>query len=243
MKVRNSMCIVLFDLEGTLVQSIEDDRDAILEFRTKTADKLVTLGIPPSELEGIKISTLMRNKALEIVDKHFKKNEALRFHREMDRFLKSFELRWAFQSRIFPETRSVLHKLKKLGIEMGLVTNTSREAADQMLSMHKLRSFFKVIVTREDVRRLKPDPEGVLLAIKKLNGYSFFFVGDLAHDSFAAKKAGGMSIIVRRNRLKTLGFEADYVVNSLEGVPDIVLGSSRQITERLPINTRFAAKK
>jgi len=227
LNIDDSACIVLFDLEGTLVQSIEDNKDAILEFRTKTANKLVTLGIPRGELEGIEVSTLMRNKALEIVDKYFEKKEAMRFHREMDRFLKSFELRWVPQSSIFPETRSVLHKLKRLRVEMGIVTNTSRNAANQMLSMHKLASFFKVIVTREDVRRLKPDPEGIILALKKLNGHSFFFVGDLVHDSFAAKRAGGVPIIVRRNPLKALGFEANHVVSSLEEVPNIVRSSCK----------------
>jgi len=227
LNVHDSACIVLFDLEGTLVQSIEDNKDAVREFRTKTADKLVALGIPLSELEGIEVSTLMRNKALEIVDKYFEKREAMRFHREMDRFLKSFELRWALQSKIFPETRSVLHTLKRLEVQMGIVTNTSRDAVDQMLSMHKLAYFFKVIVTREDVRRLKPDPEGIMLALEKLNGHSFFFIGDLVHDSLAAKKAGGVSIIVRRNPLKTLGFEADHIVSSLEEVPDIVRSSCK----------------
>jgi len=200
LNVHDSACIVLFDLEGTLVQSIEDNKDAVLEFRTKTADKLVALGIP---------------------------REAVRFHREMDRFLKGFELRWALQSKIFPETRSVLHTLKRLGVQMGIVTNTSRDAVDQMLSMHKLAYFFKVIVTREDVRRLKPDPEGIMLALRKLDGHSFFFIGDLVHDSLAAKKAGGVSIIVRRNPLKTLGFEADHIVSSLEEVPDIVRSSCK----------------
>lgn len=216
------MSIVLFDLEGTLVQSIEDNKDAILEFRIKTANKLMELGIPSSELKGIKMSTLMRNKALEIVDERFEKNQAKRFHHEMDGFLKKFELRWALQSRVFPDTRSALCKLKRLKCRMGLVSNTSREAADRMLSMHRIGSFFDVIVTRENVRRLKPDPEGILLALKKLDGRSFFFVGDLAHDSLAAKKAGGISIIIKRNPLKTLKFKADYVVRSLEEVPDIV---------------------
>ena len=40
------MVVVLFDLEGTLVQTIENDEEAISEFRTKTKEKLVELGIP-----------------------------------------------------------------------------------------------------------------------------------------------------------------------------------------------------
>ena len=98
------MVVVLFDLEGTLVQSIEDDQEAILEFRIKTREKLMTLGIPCSELEGVTTSTLMRNKALEYVKEHFNEKEAKRFHREVDRFLKSYELAWANRSKIFSDT-------------------------------------------------------------------------------------------------------------------------------------------
>jgi pyrophosphatase PpaX len=221
------MAIVLFDLEGTLIQSIEENKDAIHEFRMKTGNKLVELGITRSELEGIEVSTLMRNKALEIVDSHFEKEKAAWFHHEMDKFLKGFELRWAFQSRIFPDTHSTLCELRRRNCKIGLVTNTSKEAAERMLVMHRIGSFFDVIVTREDVRRLKPDPEGILLALKKLNGQDFFFVGDLAHDSLATKRAGGISITVKRNPSKALRFETDYVVISLEEVPDIVMNALR----------------
>jgi HAD superfamily hydrolase (TIGR01549 family) len=201
---------------------MEDNKDAIQEFRTKTAHKLVELGIAAKELERIEVSTLMRNKALEIVDKRFKKGEATKFHHEMDKFLKTYELQWALQSQIFPETLAVLRRLKRLRCRMGLVTNTSREAACQMLSMHRIRHFFDVIVTREDVRRLKPDPEGILIASRKLGGWGFFFVGDHFYDSLAAKNAGGTSIIVKRNPSKTLRFEADFIIASLEEVPVIL---------------------
>jgi HAD superfamily hydrolase (TIGR01549 family) len=221
------MIIVLFDLEGTLVKSMEDDKEAICEFKMKTASKLVELGIPTSGIEGIEGSALMRNRALDIVDQRFNKKEARRFHHEMDKFLKSFELRWALQSRLFPETLSVLHRLRKL-CKIGLVTNTSKEAAYRMLSMHGIDCFFNVIITREDVKKLKPDPEGLLLALRKLGGQNFFYVGDSSsHDSLAAKRAGGISIIVRRNPLKALKFEPDFVVNSLEEIIDIVKESKR----------------
>ncbi len=65
------MITVLFDLEGTLVQSMEDDHEAIHEIRIKTREKLVALGIPRSELKGVTRSTIMRNKAFEYVKEHF----------------------------------------------------------------------------------------------------------------------------------------------------------------------------
>ena len=45
------MVAVLFDLEGTLVQTPTNDPDLVLEFRARTREKLLALGIPLSELE------------------------------------------------------------------------------------------------------------------------------------------------------------------------------------------------
>jgi len=217
-----SMVVVLFDLEGTLVQSIEEDQEAILEFRIETREKLLKLGIPSRELEGVTTSTLMRNKALEYVGEHFGEREAKRFHLRMDMFLKSYELDWADRSRIFPDTLPALRKLRRLGYKMGVITNTSREAADRMLSMHGIADFFEVVITREDVKKFKPDPEGILLALERLNARDFFFVGDLVHDSRATEKADGISIIVNRSPSKKLDFHADHVVRSLRGVPSLI---------------------
>jgi phosphoglycolate phosphatase-like HAD superfamily hydrolase len=88
--------------------------------------------------------------------------------------------------------------------------------------MHGLGNYFEVVVTREDVAKLKPDHEGVLLALKRLQGKRFFFVGDLEHDAIAAEKARGLSIIVNRDASKVPQFHADFVVQSLSEVPAIV---------------------
>lgn len=216
------MITVLFDLEGTLVQSMEDDHEAIHEIRIKTREKLVALGIPRSELKGVTRSTIMRNKAFEYVKEHFDERKAKRFHLELDRFLKSYELSWADRSKIFPDTLPALRRLKEIGCKMGLITNTSREAANRMLSLHGIRGFFEVTITREEVKKLKPDPEGIKLALERLNEQKFFFVGDLAYDSTATEKAGGISIIVHRSPSKKLEFHADYVVKSLFEIPGLI---------------------
>ena len=82
-----------------------------------------------------------------------------------------------------------------------------------------------MIVTRKDVNKLKPDPKGILLALKKLNARNFFFVGDLILDSEATQKANGTSIIVKRNAVERLGFHADYVVESLTEIPRLLHAS------------------
>lgn len=217
-----SMIAVLFDLEGTLVQSVVNDLEVVLEFRDRIRKKLLELGIPSAELDVEVKSTLVRNRALRYVQEHFTEREANIFSLEMDRFLKSYELSWTDRSRIFPDTITALQELKQLGYRMGIVTNTSREAADRMLSVNNMRDFFEVIITREDAKMLKPEPEGTRLALKRLKAQRFVFVGDQIHDVHAAEKAGGISIIVNREPSKRLDIQADYVVESLTETPRLV---------------------
>ena len=216
------MVIVLFDLEGTLVRTIEDDEESINEFRTRTKEKLVELGIPSRELQCSMTSAPMRNRAIGYVKQHFSKEEANRFHAEMDRFQKSFELPWAEHSEIFPDTLPALRELKSLGCRMGIVTNTSREAADRELSMHGIEAFFEVVITREDMEKLKPDPEGLLIASRRMKAQDFLFVGDLIHDSHAAKRAGGISIMIERKSSRRTQFDADHIVQSLTEIPTLI---------------------
>ena len=216
------MVAVLFDLEGTLVQTIENDEEAISEFRTKTKEKLVELGIPRTELKGMISSAPMRNKAVEYVRQRFNEEESDRFHREMDRFQKTYELTWAENSRIYPDALPTLRILRNLGHRMGIVTNTSREAASRELSMQGIEEYFELVITRDDMKKLKPDPEGILLALRRLSAERFIFVGDLVHDSRAARRAGGISITIDRNPSNRPEYHSDHVVTSLTQIPALL---------------------
>lgn len=241
---------VLFDLEDTLVQTPWSNHKHVLEFRRNTRQKLVDLGIPPTILEGIEHATIMRNEASEYVEEYFSHAKAERFHQKMEKFLNHYEQDSAKKSSLFPDTIPVLKTLDELGVKIGLVTNTSRKAVDVILEIHGLTGYFDVIVTREDVRRLKPDPEGILYAIKRLGVKHFFMIGDLVLDVLATKSSGGVAVIVRRNLelsdsqdlLKSLpadalkkvkrsfengSLQADYTIQSLAEVPAIIQSGKR----------------
>jgi HAD superfamily hydrolase (TIGR01549 family) len=245
--------VVLFDLEDTLVQTPWSSHQHVVEFRRSTREKLIDVGVPSGVLEGIKRATMMRNKASEYVENHFGEPAVERFGREMEQFLSGYELDSAKKSMLFDETISTLETLKRLGVKMGLVTNTSRKAVDVVFQMHDLREYFDVVVTRESVKRLKPDPEGILLAVEKLAANRFLMVGDLMLDVLSAKNAGGVAIIVIRHPehsdfqelLKSLPAEvlkeakrtveergdlhADYIIQSLAEVPAIVQAEKGKI--------------
>lgn len=217
------MVAVLFDLEGTLVDvSFFKDAGVVQEFRQSTREKLIKLGIPPQALGEIKTYSLMRNKAIEYAEANFSREKASRFYQRLDEFLEKYEMSSAKSSELFSDTIPTLSRVKALGYKLGLITNTSKKATEYMFSQHGLKKFFDVVVTREDVRRFKPEPEGIQLALRKLGEKGFILVGDLRYDASAAEKAGGISIILNRNRSKKLDFHADYRVNSLEEILSIM---------------------
>jgi len=90
---------VLFDLEGTLVRTPWEDPQHVLEFRRQTKTKLTELGIPPSVLDGIERSTLMRNEALEYAEENFSEASKDKYHQEMEKFLEQYELDAARRSK------------------------------------------------------------------------------------------------------------------------------------------------
>jgi HAD superfamily hydrolase (TIGR01549 family) len=211
---------VLFDLEETLVETPWISH--VAEFRTATRKRLLTLGIPQNVLEGVERSTVMRNKAVEYVQGRFAEPEQETFVHEMERFLKAYELDAAHNSKLFPETVPTLEKLRAMNVSMGLVTNTSREAVDIDFRLHGIGGYFSSVVTRERVTKLKPDPEGIILAAKELGAKRFFMVGDLALDVHASKAANAICIIVKRSHGDALNLNPDYYVESLSEVPAIV---------------------
>ena len=221
---------VIFDLEDTLVETPWSQGDRIVEFRKSTRVKLIQLGIPRFLLEGIERSTIMRNKAAEYAQIHFTEKQGQQFHREIDQFIKTYELEAARKSRLFPDTISTLDELRKVGVPVGLVTNTSREAADIEFRTHEIGHYFKSIVTRERVSKLKPDPEGILLAAEELGATRVFMVGDLRIDFEAARAAHVGCILVKRSHGDSLNLNPDYYVDSLAEVTSIVQAAMRGST-------------
>jgi HAD superfamily hydrolase (TIGR01549 family) len=225
---------VLFDLEDTLVKTPWTDRVHVLEFRRATRSKLVELGIPETLLAQIERATIMRNMAEDYINANFSRTRRAQYHEEMERFLVEYEMESAKKSILFLDTIPTLEALRKDQAKIGLVTNTSRRAVNHVFQKDNLARFFDCVVTRDDVEKLKPDPEGIRLSIRILNTESFFMIGDLFIDVYAAKNAGGTAVLLKREKDQNHRSEsiminyneslqkADYTINSLREVPEII---------------------
>ncbi|EFC1435707.1 HAD family hydrolase [Escherichia coli] len=96
-------------------------------------------------------------------------------------------------TKLYPKTKTILDKLKQNNITLGIVTNSPRRYALDILEHHNIKDFFDTIVTYNEVGPdgIKPSPKGINLALSnlKLNS-NILFIGDDAKDINASYAAG-----------------------------------------------------
>jgi pyrophosphatase PpaX len=92
----------------------------------------------------------------------------------------------------FPGVHEVLGKLRAAGIKLGIVTSKVRITSEMGLRLCGLYDYFDSIVTVQDVKWPKPDPEGIRKALKELGSdvEGSLMVGDSHYDIEAAQNAG-----------------------------------------------------
>ena len=109
--------------------------------------------------------------------------------------------------RMYPDTKEALTNLQKY--KKGVITNTPRSCARQILEQFDIARYFSVIITSDDVVHAKPSPDIILKACEQLNvvPQDVVVIGDTDSDVKAGRAAG--CIVVGKN------IKADYSVSSL----------------------------
>lgn len=111
----------------------------------------------------------------------------------------------------------VLEDLAKQ-FSLGIVTNTPTELAFLELDTFNLTQYFDSIVALGTVeqKNAKPEAFGILKCIKELNSTpgESIVVGDKDSDIIAGARAGALTAIIVRSRIKTT-VKADFIINNL----------------------------
>lgn len=125
--------------------------------------------------------------------------------------------------------RAALARLARRA-ELALFTGRTREELAHTLQRFGTRRYFKKIVTFDDVRRSKPDPEGLLRILDGRSARAAIYLGDNVDDAIAARRAripflgvlphGSSARRIRLAKLKDEGALA-------------VLGHVREVAKRL----------
>ncbi len=92
---------------------------------------------------------------------------------------------------IYPEAIKLLRTLKEKAYQVGIVTTKYHYRIEQILAKYELQDFVDEIIGAEDVSVEKPDPEGLLLMLQRLQlaQSEVLYVGDSLVDAKTAKRA------------------------------------------------------
>ena len=90
-----------------------------------------------------------------------------------------------------PFAREAVAAMKQLGFATAIWTNNDRVVADFVLARFELAAHLDLLVTRDEMRRLKPDPDGLRVVRERWpDAERIVVVGDSWVDDLAAQAAG-----------------------------------------------------
>jgi len=109
-------------------------------------------------------------------------------------------------------------------VKIGIVTSRSKQDVLSRLNKSELKSDIDVVVTRDDVKKLKPSPEQILVASKNLGllPRNCAIIGDMSTDVEAARKAGSIAIGVASGifNKQLVQSNPDFIAQSIIDIPD-----------------------
>ena len=119
-----------------------------------------------------------------------------------------------------PGVTPLLAELKKEGFKQALASSSPKQNIALILEGLQVASYFNVVVSAEDVKHVKPDPEIFRIAAERLGvkGSNCIVVEDMPAGIAAARRLGMRCIGMATNRPKGMLSEADLVLDSMEGI-------------------------
>ncbi len=183
---------LIFDLDGTLVDSLADLRSAINRL-------LAQLRLQPVSLAEARV--MLGDGANAFVQRAVEARglapDPAERERLTRRYLEFYNAHPVLETRPYPGVPESLERLARLGYACAICTNKPKHAALAVLEALDLARFFGAVVCPEDVRNRKPHPDHLAAAVAALgrDPKTAVMIGDSANDVGPAR-ALGVPIVV-----------------------------------------------
>jgi len=207
-------CAIIFDLDGTLIDSLDDIAAALNTV-------LHTHGFPQIEPDRVRryvgdgVTALCRRAAPQA--------DAQQVAALRERFMGEYASHLLDQTRLYPDISDVLQALCAADVPMGVLSNKPDVLTRRIVTALCDPGWFRAVRGVRDERERKPSPALALEVAAGLRARpeSIFIVGDSTVDVTTARNAGMKSIAV------TWGFRSAEELR--EQAPDYVVDDPRAI--------------
>lgn len=209
---------VIFDLDGTLINTIEDIADSMNMV-------LEDLGREPLTYEEYKLK--VGGGFRKLVASICPDLEAGAYDRALASLEESYRQNYMNKSRPYEGIGELLRILGEKGIKMGINTNKNQEYTDNLISKIFPDIDFVEKIGVDDRGYVKPDPTGARLVARAmgLEADELVYVGDSNVDMLTGENAGMLKIGVDwgfRGQEELRRYGADYIVYEPLEILDII---------------------
>ncbi len=203
---------VIFDLDGTLIDSAPDLRAALNRV-------LAARGLPA--LNGEALRSMIGDGAKALVDRGFAAHGRQAGPADLADFLADYEENATVETVVYPGMMETLSQLAGSGHKLAVCTNKPAAAAGIILEKLALKPFFPVLVGGDSTPFRKPDPRHLAGVVEALGGGAAVMVGDHENDMEAARGLGLPSIFAAWGYGQAQG---TYTAHSAAELPGVIAG-------------------
>jgi len=226
-KSKNKIKAIIFDIDGVLIDVSQSYRMAIKKTAEFFLGRILSMGdVEEVKNRGINDDCDAAELLIQENGGDFRKSVIIKKFQE-------YYLGRNFDGLVKNEKclikENVLKKLKKY--KLGIFTGRPKEEAVYGLKRFGIYKYFNALVVMENVKEKKPNPEGLLKVIKKLNvkNNETIYVGDNLADLKTAKNAdvgfiGVCPSDINKAYLKTLlkSEGAEIVLNNVNDIVKVI---------------------
>ncbi|MBN1215982.1 MAG: HAD family hydrolase [Candidatus Lokiarchaeota archaeon] len=222
----NSIKIIIFDFDGTLLDIQEILRKSIIEIfeelniKTDIDLALKEIGSILESIQGYPIPKIILQS--HKIFKFMKSLEHLDYIRKLEIASRIYAkyLEYERKAPFFPGVKTLLSNLKKK-YDLYIISHSQTENILNHLQEKGINKFFKGVYGADKVPSLKPDPaalEPIFNQYRKLDKNSFLMIGDMPTDIETGQEAGIWTIgissgISDKNLL--LDYQPDLILDSI----------------------------
>lgn len=177
---------VIFDLDGTLIDSKDD-----LACAVNVALRSLSLEPKnPADLYGY-----IGSGARVLVEKALGPENSPLLSEALDLFLAHYRRHLLDRTRPYPGVSELLAELSRMGVRVTLLTNKPADLTEKIIDGLGLRQMFAAMVAGDTLAKKKPDPTGALYLCRVVGvqAHQSMVVGDSMIDVETAKAAGAKS--------------------------------------------------